>query len=343
MDNGDLLKQRALYVGLACRTISHNSLWRWDDFRKSKGIYVDAYGDGGGFVGFRRHGEWYGFMAFGNIRLLDIADKEVSDPIPTGPSRIIDARSETISNNYRLTEEEREARKAGNTDIGVIERSYRANFSDHKLSTVSESFEAGFKEAFKLTIGTGDASPVKAEAEISTEFSQTLSNATGSEEGSSVERESAYSIRVQPESDVKVWAQRAVQPQKVTLSGSGEIDHSITIGKMKWKVRELLVLKNKFNNPSKVIEHINNGRAYARKDGKGKRTYDRFARWDSFQDFMLVIKRESPRDYPFAEHFRENPVPDWIIKALEEPLENSFRQDVQYDAVTEEILKYGKA
>ena len=212
MDNADLLKRRMALIGHALRGISTDTLWRWEQFKASTGLNVELYLQGGGFVAYRRKDDGKSLIAATDIRLLGIAGRSVGDPIPTGVAQMQDARSETVYNNYILTERERQLRELGHRDIGVIDRNYHADFGEHKLGRMGNSFTAGFKESLKQTIGVDIGA--KLETEISTEFTQELSNFSESESGETAIRGSGYSIKVQPGTRVKVWAQRTVQPKK---------------------------------------------------------------------------------------------------------------------------------
>ena len=60
----------------------------------------------------------------------------------------------------------------------------------------------------------------------------------------------------------------------------------------------------------------------------------------ALRDFMLVIKGQGSRDMDLAAWFKAHPAPAWLIRALETPLNQPFRQDVPYDDVGQTELVY---
>lgn len=309
---------RVQLIGYALASVPGSALYGWGEHNKQDKLYIRLYEQGGAWLDYRRQEDWKSCIILDNVRPKDLVDRKISDPIPTGPAKQIDAISQIVTNEYRLSDEERRLREAGNTDIGVINKSYLADFSAHAIKTKEESFKSGFKQAIKETIAVGgESSFVKSETEISTEFTQELGKRDAEESGTKVSRKSGHDFKVQPETIVKVWATREVQPKKVTITATGDIEHGCWVGK-----------RGKQNHR----DH------WEKKDGK----YNRHQHWDSFESFMRVIQGQGRRDEALWNWFRDHPAPPDLVKELQRPLNNPFVLEVPYDAVTDERLHFQK-
>ena len=317
-DIADMLMRRARLMGHALAAVPGSELYGWGGHDWQEALYVRGYEQGGAWLDFRRQENWKGCIILDNVHPNDLVDRKFSDPIPTGSAMRIDAISQIVTNDYTLSEEERQLREAGSTDIGVIVKSYQADFSAHTLKTKEESFKAGFKQALKETISVGgEASFAKSETEISTEFSQELGKRDTEESGTQVSRTSGHTFKVQPETTVKVWATREVQPKKVIVTAAGDIEHGCWAGKRGRK----------------------NSRDHWEKKGG---EYTRHQHWDSFASFLRVIRGEGNRDEALWDWFHQHPAPAWLVAELQKPLNNPFVLEVPYDAVTDEQLHYEK-
>ena len=64
-------------------------------------------------------------------------------------------------------------------------------------------------------------------------------------------------------------------------------------------------------------------------------------KWDSFADFIRTVKGEAPSDWDLAEAFRKNPPPQALIERLEAPLDVPYTQPLEFDQATAIDLRKG--
>ena len=207
------------------------------------------------------------------------------EDIPVGQPQVID-KVVIRSRNYDGVE-----------DIPV---NYSARFSD--LVSRENAFAYGFSESVKATFTFqegGEAASFKAtqQIEIGFEAHQETSEKTG--EQSEQERGAGLHPICPAGYDIDFYMEREIQKIKTRLTGIGDIDHGIMVGKH-WD------------------GHWNGHR------GEGGKRWPRWGKWDSFGEFMSVIKGEGRRDLCFAEWFWDNPAPKWLVGELEKPLNMPF-------------------
>ena len=310
-DIADILMPRFEGIAEAMDDVPSRLLWRWDDYKASRGLDVAGYHDGGKIIDFRRPGDPKAAAWAENVRpVQDIQDEVESKAVPTGEPYTQWAEQGTFRNNVVRTPLIIEQIAAGllPNDFDFLDFTYVAHFSE--TLSWEESKELGFREAVSTTFGVevgGDVYGGKASASATAEFesSQSESQTKGDEEEQGDEE--SFSIRVPYDTVREVQGKRSIGPMKYIITGWGDLEHGITIGKHwdgKW-----------------------NGHR-----GK-KRTYKRHAHWDSFADFLKVIKGDGARDMDLADWFRQHPAPAALIRRLERPLNQPFRQDVPYDNV----------
>lgn len=317
-DNADILMARAEGIAEAMDNVDSRRLWRWDDYSASQGLAVAGYHDGGQLIDYRRPGDAQAALWLGQVRAVDdIQDELESKAVPTGEPYVQWAEQGTFRNHTVRTKEilDQIAQGLLPNDFDFLDFTYTAHFAE--TLSWEESKELGFREAISTTFGVevgGDVYGGKASASATAEVesTQNMGQTSGDEEEQGDEE--SFSLRVPSDTVRKVQGKRTIGPMKYVITGWGDLEHSITIGKHwdgKW-----------------------NGHR-----GK-KRTYKRHAHWDSFADFLRVIKGNGSRDMDLADWFRQHPAPAALIRRLEAPLNQPFRQDVPYDNVGITELTY---
>ena len=157
-----------------------------------------------------------------------------------------------------------------------------------------KNFTESLEVSFKATQG-GEAALLKFEEEIKVGFSATQGDEKHDETSSGQRKDAGASPEAAPGCDIKFWMTRMTQKMMVRRTGIGQVTHSLDVGKH-WDGR------------------------WNRHKGKWKR----HAHWDTFEDFVEVVKGAGRRDHDGAEHFRAHPMPHWVIAGLEEPLDLPF-------------------
>ena len=272
------------------------SVWQWIDFDyKKTKLNVGKFKGDGSLIRYQQDGNWEGAAEATIITPIDIQNRKSVD-IPVGAKKILD---HLVAN-------------ARNYD-GVVDVPIEYVGAFRKLRSASEAFAYGFTQsvtlALKFTQG-GEASFAKFEQELTLGFESRQDWTT--EEGS--EDEESRSAGISPDSppgyDIQYTLTRTTQPMKLKVTGIAKIDHGVQIGKYHkgWKGNH----------------------------GKNHKLYPRWAKYDSFYEELLpVIKGEGRRDLMFAEHFKRNPAPAWLIKELEKPLKIPFEHtSEEFDGAT---------
>ena len=174
--------------------------------------------------------------------------------------------------------------------------SYTGEFE--KTTSKEESFEKSFDQSIETYYEQGgDAAGFKAGIKITLGFHQ--SDSGSSSEAERVSRSFSFHGETAPGEAERITAWRKVSRMKSEIVGTGDYEHSIKIGKHwhgKWQ-----------------------GRTHS---------------WDSFADFLRVIKGEAPTSYDLAEEFRRSRVPSRILRRLEAPLNLPYRQPLEFDHAT---------
>lgn len=290
-DVADLLISRARYIGYAMRDIDGDHLWRWHGYHHHKDpLKVGGYYDGGKRVDYRRTQDKYAMIEFKNIRAVDITDKQTSTK-PVGNPRNIDAAN-IVLNNY--------------DGLGPMELSYEADFG--KTTGKEDALTLGFEQSVRAMLRLGsDASPVGGELE--TTITATQEKAKTISSGTSENRITDYPVSAPPGYDLEYVGTRVVQDMEVTITGKGQLEHSVQLGKHwsgKWKGN----------------------------DGEHGKTWPRWGWWASVEDLCEVLKGNGARDQFFWEHFHSHPAPQWLIDRIMVPPAMPFKQTARYDGST---------
>ena len=284
-DNADLLLPRGILIADALRDVPTNQLWRWKGRKPGGALRINAYKDSGKLLDYRRKDDKKATIILNNVRAAKPSGLEYSEAIPTGPAKSIDAQSATLRNN---------------SSIEGAEQSYRGMFGETKGR--EDALRLAFSQKSTTEI-TAEYSGVEVKQSIELGFEQETTATTSQE--SNVEREVSWTVPIPAYTSVRVWGTRQIQPMKIKVSGFGDLDHGIEIGKH-WS--------GKWND----------------KAHGGKR----HAKWDSFAEFLKVIKGDGARDQDLWEWFRNNPVNPKLLAKLEKPLDVPFAFDAPFDDVT---------
>ena len=160
------------------------------------------------------------------------------------------------------------------------------------------SLELGFEQSISDTFTAGnDSTPVKNELTVSLGFSQTTTTTDGSSDR--VSRTFAFDGVTPAGMNERITAWRKVVKMSTNVTGTGDYEHVVRVGKH-WSG-----------------------------DWQGRVGY-----WESFADLLRTFRGEAPDDWSMAREFRDNPVPEWLIEALEKPLDLPFRQSLEFDQAT---------
>ena len=316
-DIADILMRRATLIGEAVKRVPDRLLWRWVDYSESHGLKVNGYHDGGQRIDFRRKNDEQAALYLTSIRpVADIRGETESEAVPNGEPFTQWAEEGYFRNVKERTPDIQDQIIRGllPNDYDLLDYTYTAHFSE--TLSWEESKELGFREAisntFSVEVG-GDVYGGKVSNETTAEFEATQNQSSTKSDAEEQGDEESFSIRIGPGEERRISAKRQVGPMKYVITGWGDLEHGIIIGKHwdgKWQGH------------------------------RGKRLYPRHAEWASFADFLAVIKGSGPRDLALAQWFRDHPAPKWLIDQLEKPLDQPFRQDVPYDDVGQVELVY---
>ena len=157
-----------------------------------------------------------------------------------------------------------------------------------------KNFTESLEVSAKFTQG-GEAAQFKFEQEVKTGFQANHGDEQHDEKSEGQRKDAGAAPEAAPGCDNTFWMTRTVQKMKVRRSGVCQVTHSIDAGKH-W-----------------------HGKWATKKGG-----YKRHAHWDTFEDFLAVVKGAGRRDHDGAAHFRAHPMPGWVIAELEKPLPLPF-------------------
>lgn len=299
-DIADKLRVRMDLVALALRDVPEHLLWRFGASRakwtREMHLKVKDLRDGGATIDYRRPDDKKALLSVTNVRPMDKLTNEKTIDIPTGPPKIIDKVSIPITNFDGVVE---------------IPVAYDARLS--KLVGREEAFAFGFTQSMKTTFGVeagGDVygGKVTATTEYGVEARQDSTSTDSQQSGQ--DRGAGLTPVCPPGYDITFLLERTSQKTKTKKTGTGDLDHGMKIGKYDdgWRGNT----------------------------GKGGKTWPRWGHWDSFiEEFMPVVKGDGRRDLCFAEWFWENECPEWLIKALEKPLDLPFdHTGAEFDGTT---------
>ena len=287
-DVQDVLAERAELVAHACRTIPDNLLWgQWGRYDWHMDLKADGFRGGGTEIEWRHPHNKKGLIRFTDIRPTGELDNEKIEEIPVGDIKIIDGVVVEVSNWE---------------GIAPLPFSYDAAFG--KTMNKGEALAIGFKESVKIGIEFsegGEAAFFKAKQSLELGFEASQDKTQTSDAGTSELRSAGISPTCPPAFDIDWWLTRTTQPTKMRVSGLGQLGHGIEIGK-----------------------HWGHGGGHWKRHHRGHHGhthYDqRHLRWDTWDDFLSVIKGEGRRDLAAAAHFKAHPAPAWLIRRLEAPL-----------------------
>ena len=250
----------------------------WGDYHQSEGLDVAKWTDT--FVDFRRTGTGSATVYLEDVQPSGVRDVKESDPVELD-SKVIDATS-IRSDNVK------------GTSPAMWE--YTGEFE--QTTSKRHSFEAGFQQSVTNTFTAGsDASAVKNELSVSLGFSQTTTDE--SEKTERQNRTFAFSGATPSGEGELITAWRKVSRMRSVVTGIGNYEHSIKIGK-----------------------HWHGSWQGGRHS------------WKTFADFVRTVKGEAPSDWDLAEQFRSNPVPQRLIDQLEAPLDVPYTLTLEFDQAT---------
>ena len=248
-----------------------------------------ALKDGGASINFRRPYDKKALIAITNLRPKDILHNRVEQDIPVGSAEIVDKVSIPIANFDGVVE---------------IPVAYDGRLS--RLRTREHAFALGFSQSFEQTFGVkataggeayGGSVEIYGETKFGLGSTQQATDTEGDQRGE--DRGAGLNPTCPTGYDITFGLNRSAQPLKTRLTGQGDYDFALQIGKH-W-----------------------DGHWKGNKGEHGKK-WPRWGQWDSWDEFMSVIKGEGRRDLSFAKHFWTNPAPDRLIAALEKPLDLPF-------------------
>ena len=295
-DIANTLEIRPRLVAVALNSVPNDTLWfPWMD--KDKELKVSDLRDGGSTIDYRHpDGKEY-LIQLTNIRAKDGLRNMKTVDIPLG-------RPETI---------DKATIPARNFDGAVpIPIQYDARLST--LETREHAFSVGFSQSFTSTFTFqegGEAASFKAVQafELAIGSSQDTTDTEGQQTGE--DRGAGITPECPPGYDIDFYLERTSQKTKTRVTGIGDVDFGIRIGKH-WD------------------GHWNGRR------GEGGKRYSRWVSWDSWDEFMSVLKGEGRRDLDMAEWFWTHPAPAWLIKKLEKPLDLPFdHTGAEFDGATQ--------
>ena len=178
---------------------------------------------------------------------------------------------------------------------------YQAEFE--KTVSKSEAFNWSVSESLRNCFTAGnDASPVKNELELT--ITGTQGGSKDESESERINRSFAFNGETPAGVDERITAWRKVGRKRSMVTGTGDYEHRIHIGKH-W---------------------------HGHWQGGGQQ-------WPSFADFLRTARGEAPDDFDLAREFRSHPLPDWLLQRLETPLELPYVQPLEFDEATDIQLR----
>ena len=280
---------------MRARLIGHSfrdveSVWQWLNYDWHHDLSVGTFMSGE-LTRYHQPSNWMGALEMTGFNPIGIENR-VEVEMPIGAPSIIDALTATCHNYDGVVE---------------VPLNYEGEFTKTKSS--SEAFSYGLTQSLEVTLKFtqgGEASFAKAEQEIKMGFESRQDWSRESSDESQVRKLAGLNPLCPVGYDIVFRLVRKSQKKKLKVTGFAKVDHGFQIGKY----------------------HSKHG--FEGHRGRHHKLYPRWAKFDSFyEQFLPVIKREAPRDYPFAAHFKENPVPDWLITDLEKAPKIPFEHTSQ--------------
>ena len=171
--------------------------------------------------------------------------------------------------------------------------SYSGEFG--RTMSKSEAVAIGFTESIEVGLEFsegGEAAFFKAKQSLKLGFESRQDTTKTKGEEETEMRSAGLNPTCLPGFDIEFWMTRMTQPTKIRVTGLGQLTHGVNIG-------------------------TRSGDHWKKRHGKHRRN----CQWDTFEDFVSVVKGTGRRDLALAEWFRAHPAPDWLIRRLEAPLE----------------------
>lgn len=293
----DALTRRVKLIGEA---IAPSGVYRWDGYTVDEELVAwQNMGDDTASFGRTRVG--LARVEIASIVPARARDIKKSDLVVIG-SEMIDAK-DSILRNYRAL-----------PDGEPLTEEYEAVFAEERSE--GDAILDGLEQAIAFTfkIGTNDAAAVQAELEVSSTTTIKHERTKTKEESKSESRSDKYILNCAPGLDVRFWGTRQLQRARRIITGYGDVEHSIHIGRRDRKRKD------------------------CKTKGKGWHWHGKSAFYNTFQDFLLVIKGQAPASWDCADHFRLNPAPDRLITELEKPIDLPFSKPVEFNSVTKTEL-----
>ena len=305
----DALRDRAQYIGhavvLAWRP-SKKEWWAGYDWHDT--LKTDDWTDTR--VDYRRPNVGSATLVLAEIQPVGVKNVRESEPVEL-ESRIIDAASIEIYNRQSW-EDAVAAFLADDPDgdfddlddakqryWGAVPQPwgpYQAEFE--KTVSKTEAFNWSLETSVRNCFTAGnDATPVKNELEVT--VTGGVGGGTEESEGERVNRSFSFNGETPAGVDERISAWRKVSRMRSMVTGIGDYEHRIHIGKH-W---------------------------HGHWQGGGHQ-------WKTFADFLRAARGEAPNNIALAQEFRRHPCPDWLLRRLETPLELPYVQPLEFDQAT---------
>ena len=279
----DLLMERAELIAIACTPHLGDKPEWWGGYKQSEGLKVVQWDDTR--IDYRRKKVGSATLMLTNIQSKGLTDIKESEPVELS-SKVVDAASiESL-----------------NAD-GVSERHWEYSGTFDKTVTKRHAFETSFDQTITSTTTVGgEAASFKQELEVALGFSQTTSDEEEKAEQES--RTFLFAGDTPAGVNERATAWRKVSKVKSIVTGNGDYEHSIKIGK------------------------------HWHGSWQGDNAY-----FETFADFLRTIKGEAPSNWPLSKEFAKQPAPSWLIRKLSAPLDLPYRQPLEFDQATTVKLK----
>ena len=275
----EILYDRANLIAHACAPHIGNKPQWWGGYKRKEALNCVRWTDSE--VDYRRSAAKSACIHFTNVQGQNLKNVQESEPVELD-SEIIDAAAIRIYNSLG------ESPQPWGPYVGEFERT----------KSKEDSFENTFTQAIEVFYEQGgEAAGYKAGIKLSLGFSQSLSGTEG--QSDRVSRSFSFNGTTPIGLDERITAWRRVARVRSTITGEGDYEHKIKIGKH-WHGRWL--------------------------GGNNS--------WDSFSDFMRCLKGDAPTTYDLANAFRDSPPPNWLITALENPLDKPYTQTMDFEDAT---------
>lgn len=282
----DALEERGRLIGEA---LAGSPVYRWGDYSRAEDLH--GWQESEEMVGYTRAGDGNARLHLFNVTPVGVRGLTESDPVVLD-SKVIDALDAKLYNLAGISRD--------------LEQDYTADFGE--TESKEDSFKSGLTVALKtaFTFG-GEAASFKNETSL--EVSTTNEWGKVTIRGNTVDRTVSYHLVCPPGYDMRFWATRAVEKQLVVVTGWGDLEHSIDVGKR-----------------SRSSRH---GWTWGREKGY----------WTTFADFLMTVRGEAPSSWNYADWFRANPVRPELMAELEEPARIPFTLRLEFDHVTTTRLR----